>query len=424
MEDKNITNTIKVVAENPSNGASIYASEQTNTALGWITTEISEIAPIDILVLSREDIFDPNLPDVFNKQPFLSAMLLHPESDAITKTFENLTEAFRATGADDYEFGVTELSILNQLGINGAAVVMMDMDQDNQNDLAVIVTPDLDEAPEYYVGQLAGIPQENLENIPGAGSDYVAFILLHEKAHITHINERANEGTSKSVLFSEVNADAEAARQVYEAIDAGHGLDQQIIETIAAARIMGGLRNFSPYEDILNVDDNHSANHNTGQLVNWENGLPQINGNEALFEAEVQVSFLVNCALGTLELHKNGEVTGNNLSPLETGKHGAYYGIDNPGSALSILDILSEKGYLSDIEGSEAYHQRITQFVQSYAPELYQAESYTTIQDYLVDFPHADIWYKNALADQCTTEPEQLSDMIQFRDANSPVVGQ
>lgn len=419
-----MVDVVDVVMQNPQNGAVIYASEATQARLGWITTHMSEIAPIDMAILSRQDIH--RLPDFSNPDSFnvtaedrvravLSEAIAGADIDPTLKQqyLDAIDPNVMGPVALEQHMNGLTLALMDNTMNNRPAANSIDLDHDGQRDISFITTPNIYCSAEEIVGTLSHVHSTFLQNIPGDGQDYVAAIMFHEAGHAAQNDMMHDHGTGQFYTTNpavfEGDADARMVRAFNDAVAAGYDLDPAALDTLEAARFAGGLANVgllagSQMAAALRAEGQFTTptSHNTGHLVDWDNGLPILPSESPLAELESAATFQVNYMLGLYDVVEQYEQTfgtdfesftveqqtaveehigniSNNAG--QVARNGAFYASVHPGASLAALETLHEKGYL----GTEAdgYVDQVRGFFENHATDILQGEGY---QDTLEGF--------------------------------------
>lgn len=419
---------IDVVVQNPQSGAAIYASADTQAKLGWITTKMGEIIPIDTAIISQADIH--SLTDIFDPP----TVRITPEDrmrSVISEVIDganiapDIKQRYLDAANPDIQSNPNMEAImdshvhtlLNASQYNIAMAYSLDLDTDGLRDVSFIVTPNLYTTPEELLGGLAQTPAYMLENIPGDTHDYLAIAMFHESAHSAQQDYMLNNGTYQNYvqnpLIFEADADASMVRAFNDAVADGYDLDPAALEAFEAARYAGGLGNYGliagqSLSTVL-AEQGHfirPTSHNTANLVDWDNGLPILPKDSPLAEMEASATFQVNYMLGlynvatqtalalgtddmnTLTEEQQALVEANIAQLSENPQFAALNGVNyaqlNPGASLAALEGLQEKGYLG--EGSEAYVDRVRDFFENHAPDILETGGYTNTQAEFSEF--------------------------------------
>lgn len=436
---------VDAVYENPDINVTVFATMQTQESLGWVLDDVGEMLDINTLVISSNDI-SPSIPNFLDPDFDPSAAYTSNE-----KLRDMLSTAIAATDVpeeikEQYLFAIDRhnqslpledntvreamdsyITTLETYALNDAASAnSLDMDADGQQDLAIIVTPKLDQDPSYYISAFSQIPEKFIGDLPGDSEDYEAAIMFHEAGHVIQDKVIDNHIYATNPLAFEADADATMVRKFNEAAHDHGSVDPAVMEVFQEARLAGGLANSGLImgqdlaNTLLEAGHNYSfASHNTGQLVDWENGLPTMSENHDIAEIEAQTTFQVNFALGLYDKAKMIETLAGNheQSPEQmaaisdimkkamddmpgTAKNGAIYGHEHPGAALATLEVMSERGYLSN---NEEYVARIRRFYEDHAPEILETDTYLdTKADFEDSLQHIDDLEAPAIA----LEPE------------------
>lgn len=369
----------------------LFGSEETVTALGAVGTRLPEIAHKDVLVITRDDLFPG-----------------YQDADSIPNEVaeNNLRKLFKQAGisATPEEISKHTVNIFSQY----AYARGLDRDGDGENDIGIIVSPDMDMSPQEFVSILTDIPQEFIkDNLPGIGSDYLAGILFHEARHLNQDTALYGE----LPLPYEIDADRIAIQELFKANKEGIVTDSAVGGVMLDARIIGGLG--QDMYDIVNNPFDVGAmfgSHSTHLSIDQTEATALPSDPSADPNAIIITNTLVNTAIGRFLHFEGARELKENTKPAEERifadtnsfidgiTHSKTYAAfveehmkSDPAMTHAGLSALREKGYIKDGTPEASYADKAIGFYEKYI-DLTEAETPLahSAREFFDKIPHAD----------------------------------
>lgn len=224
----------------------LYASDYTRKGLGsHIAARLPEIAELDVVVISREDIVAYKHPvsdeDIANKTPaYLDAI----DYQATAENLQSLLDGAGVGVSQNVSASEASDPLIDKIINHEACALKVDADKDGAKDFGIIVAPDFNMDNRDWVAGLSHQSKDRIENVPEGRTEGLAAVMYHEAGHIHDAQHHDH------TVFGEMYADDRAKTFYFKDVEAGI-LDGDFWPAFEAARAGGGLMAMGGYMDTV-----------------------------------------------------------------------------------------------------------------------------------------------------------------------------
>ncbi len=310
----------------------LLTSQPTREKLGWIADELPGWAKMDVIAVSDADISSDG-----NDLTLAATQALNP---GLRRMFAGLA---REKFAGTYAFSTQGLG---------------------KNNVCVMAIPPTDRLGKYYASFISSIPEEELANIPGTGSEWAALMLAHEGSHCGRFSSMRIFGPVDESLAEETHADQDSVHSYYVANKRGLVKTGNLPEVLRDMRALGTFLVFAnpryrtPSKFML--EDATNASLDMSDPYALMNRLRVLTGSDAKepmpVTAERDIVPVFQSVISAMSLPE-GDMAGSMRRAAQ-----------NPARLYSTLKALDQKGTFQGNPMQETYVRQFLAAAEKWAP--------------------------------------------------------